>query len=1343
MASELLYLGLLFTITITCVYCEGVTNESEVILVPAPYRIIVLDQKAPLLINCSVNITGSIQLYNYTWRKDSKLIEENRRKARVRDAERKKLKDLPRVSQFSIFPNGSLYLPNGFLSLHGVKNTTKNRKLDGVYECIVNTSKGATLARKVKVVSASIAQTFHVQPVSTEAYKGGVARFECKISSEPSTTYIWHKDDKEAHDPRYTVLPSGVLQISDVQQTDEGTYWCQAASQPFTVQENAGYSWKQSRRANLRVKSSTENRLDILAAPLNTAVVVGETAFIECLVDGYPKPKITWRKIQSKMLKPEIIQNFTSQHIYGPGNLRLMDVTSDHAGLYECTIIPSQGEPIRRTAILDVLEPPKVEQGPESYSAPVSKSQHLFCKVSGNPTPVITWYHNGTNVDDNLTMFPKDFNSQRNNLVLYFQQIAHSGYYVCVAENSVGQYIGSAFGNVYLTSAAAAQPVNVKIFPLNSTTVNVTWQQPGASDIKTYVVNYQVVELSRPNQQQLCPGQTQYCVLHGLMPFTNYSVSIAAFTSSGSSLVTKMQYVKTPEDVPLAAPSITISSPKPNTMLVSWTPLTLSQSRGIVTGYKVYYRKKDRDGEFPDDVAADQTSYIIANLEPSVTYEVLVLAVTKAGFPKSDQQAWTSFTMPSLDGGPGSTENSDGNESRGFKISAYNVTANSVTLEWHPDISRAGYEICYHIFDLDKSTETCLESKNNLIVITDLESFTKYLFRVQPLNFDDDFYSEIYVKTKEAMSSPPLNVTVEVINARSVMLTWLPPAEPHGDISFYHLLYSKETSEPAQMSWKTITEKIAEDKKVQSASVADLEPGTYFFKVAAVNPAGEGMHSDNQSVVIKCYDTVHFCVPPISNTEAPDISSVQQKSSVTFIVGIVVGLFLLALLIFMSVYCWKRRSASRELDPNSNHAPIYRGNGHISSLSNHQSGQKPGNGHAHLTQGNGSGDFGHDNSHSPESTPMLQKLSENEQSDSKGPPGLIIQNGLRSNGIIKTNHKSPGQIVISRSGDPNSSISSEELQLLMVTTTPVPTAGSHSMEMVPMSTLDDIDRIDEEQGDHSSEDSGTGCRRAGMPCGEHHLSGSSLASSPGGNSLHRQRTWEKGRQGDEFGGVFIDSSTGAAIKLLGDCIEEKKKVGEGCYDDDSANDQDSGHGSEVKSHIGIQSSENHSLSPKTGTSLRTSVPQLFESNDLGSTGQREDRISHNPSAVLVASTQSVSPPPSQQLPHLSSRNLFNSNRPHNGHRQHQRGVRQHSDLPPPPPPPPHLSSQTLPHHQNLQAAGPASATTAAEAINTSSSREEGENLSNGLGSILFRQLEGKTAVAFSPPRPPPSPPNIA
>ncbi|KAH9523118.1 hypothetical protein Btru_065872 [Bulinus truncatus] len=129
--------------------------EADLVLVPGPHRVIILDQRAPLLLNCSVNITGSNQLHNYIWIKDGKLIEvnRNRRKPRVRETNRNKFKDLNRPL-VSIFPNGSLYLPNGASSLHGIRNATKNRKLDGIYECIVNTTKGVALARRVRVFSA-------------------------------------------------------------------------------------------------------------------------------------------------------------------------------------------------------------------------------------------------------------------------------------------------------------------------------------------------------------------------------------------------------------------------------------------------------------------------------------------------------------------------------------------------------------------------------------------------------------------------------------------------------------------------------------------------------------------------------------------------------------------------------------------------------------------------------------------------------------------------------------------------------------------------------------------------------------------------------------------------------------------------------------------------------------------------------------------------------------------------------------------------------------------------------------------------------------------------------------
>ncbi|KAH9525355.1 hypothetical protein Btru_001146 [Bulinus truncatus] len=1011
-------------------------------------------------------------------------------------------------------------------------------------------------------------------------------------------------------------------------------------------------------------------------------------------------------------------------------------------------------------------------------------------------------------------------------LKLYSLQPYHSGYYVCLAENSAGQDMALILAKVSLGASAAEQPRNVKVFAVNSTAINVTWEQPVPAT--TYVLNHNSAEATTPPQQTICTGikgRHQFCEIGGLTPFTNYSVAITAFIKSGASLRTNPEYVRTLEDVPIAVPTVTLKSPKHYSLLVSWAPLTLSQSRGIVTSYKVYHRLAGNIGEFSKDVSADQTVFLIDGLEPGETYEVLVLAATKAGFPNIDHQKWTSFTLPpSNDTSPPMltinfvnlssvllewqdprqepvigyflellSQNSvidqvnlpasthlhpitglDSKQQYRVKLvaetslglsapatlefivekladelvpknlKAVNITADSVALEWSklPGINIV-YEICFSS-EQDKSSESCQQSKENSLVISELAPYQRYEFKVRPLISDDrgDF-SHLIVQTNEEKSSPPVNVTVEALKASTVSLTWLPPTEPHGDITSYVVLYGKETLNPSDFTWKTITlESTSVIQNAYSYKVEDLEPGTYLFKLAAVNGAGQGMSSDNQSVEIKCYDTISFCQTQPTDVSPEQNIPVNNGGSITFIVGIIVGILILAILIFVIVYCWRNRSTSRALDPNLNHSPICRGNGHITSPSN-PSGHKPGNGHVHLTLGNSAGDYCNETINSPESTPMLQKLPENEQSDSKGPPDMVIPNGLRSNGITKANYKAPGQPTISHTCDLNISNNSELLMAAMLMTSDGSDALASSVEMTPISALDDIDRGDDESGDHSSEDSGTGCRRAGMPCAELNINGSSPASSPGGSSLHRHRYWEKGRPGDEFGGVFIDSSTGAAIKLIGAGAVEGHTGGDG-FDDGAANDRDSGHGSEAKSHIGILSGGGDSVN--NSEALISDLPVSAGSIELPATKQSKDDLHQQPAATIAIPLQHDSP----QLPSVSSRNVINHARPQHNYRQH-RGVRphiSHSDLPPPPPPP-HYSSAALPQPQGLQAAVTATTTAATTTaapveLNSSGSIDEGgQILSNGLGSILNRQLEGKTAVAFCPPRPPPSPPHIA
>ncbi|XP_012945800.1 protogenin, partial [Aplysia californica] len=213
MASELLYLGILFTITFNCIYGQGFSRtkgngvdkiKPGVALVPAAYKVY-LQRRTPVLLNCSLNVTDpSLRPLSYTWFKDGEEVDVDRPKSKIQ-----------------LFQNGSLYLGPGFRRRNRGRNS---RKMDGLYVCKVKTTKGILIARRVHVVMSVMARNFSQEPASREAYQGGVARFTCDIKAEPPTSYEWFKDKKQLSSERFHTLSSGILQISDVQDSDTGFY---------------------------------------------------------------------------------------------------------------------------------------------------------------------------------------------------------------------------------------------------------------------------------------------------------------------------------------------------------------------------------------------------------------------------------------------------------------------------------------------------------------------------------------------------------------------------------------------------------------------------------------------------------------------------------------------------------------------------------------------------------------------------------------------------------------------------------------------------------------------------------------------------------------------------------------------------------------------------------------------------------------------------------------------------------------------------------------------------------------------------------------------------------------
>ena len=71
-------------------------------------------------------------------------------------------------------------------------------------------------------------------------------------------------------------------------------------------------------------------------------------------------------------------------------------------------------------------------------------------------------------------------------------------------------------------------------------------------------------------------------------------------------------------------------------MIVSWIPLTLSEARGFIISYAVFYspqvrRKRQEPNTMQKTVSGDVNRTTIHDLDPNTAYDVQMSANTKAG----------------------------------------------------------------------------------------------------------------------------------------------------------------------------------------------------------------------------------------------------------------------------------------------------------------------------------------------------------------------------------------------------------------------------------------------------------------------------------------------------------------------------------------------------------------------------------------------------------------------------------------------------------------------------------------------------------------------------------------
>ncbi|XP_070764076.1 immunoglobulin superfamily DCC subclass member 3 [Enoplosus armatus] len=566
----------------------GVMSEAELSFTLEPSDIIAV-QEQPLMLHCQVD---GIPPITTQWRHNGLPLTQDQ--------------------HHTTFINGSLLIG------HFQKTKSDGSSDEGDYECTAQNSFGLVVSRKARIQAATMAD-FHVQPESVHAEESGVARFQCQIHGLPEPVISWEKDSLavDTKDERYTLLPTGVLQITGVREEDSGKFCCVAHN-------SAGV--KHSAEALLTVsgsQSSVYKEPMILVGPENLTLTVHQTAILECVATGYPRPIVSWSRLDGRPIGVEGIQ------VLGTGNLMISDVGVQHSGVYVCAA-NKPGTRVRRTAQgrLVVQAPAEFVQPPQSIARPVGTTAIFTCQAQGEPEPQLTWLKNGQILE------PRGHVKLRNNnstLTIYGISQDDEAIYQCIAENSAGSTQASARLTVLWADGLPGVPTHVQAEALSPTTIQVSWREPdqNTQDIIGYVLHIRrTSDPAEMEYEEAVSKVTLQQIIRDLEPSTSYTFYVKAYTSHGASKPSDSATESTHGEVP-APPSLHTKMVNNSVIQATWEP---SSKMGQHQGFRLYYRRAHTllfTG--PITFPRNSTQYNITQLDPALVYEIKLLAYNQHG----------------------------------------------------------------------------------------------------------------------------------------------------------------------------------------------------------------------------------------------------------------------------------------------------------------------------------------------------------------------------------------------------------------------------------------------------------------------------------------------------------------------------------------------------------------------------------------------------------------------------------------------------------------------------------------------------------------------------------------
>ncbi|XP_077263580.1 neogenin protein frazzled isoform X6 [Temnothorax americanus] len=723
--------------------------------------------------------------------------------------------------------NGSLYINSVYAG---------SAELTGSYQCLASIDNvGAIVSRTATIKLASL-PGFEREPQDTMVYAGQIAYLSCALPASSSLLKIqWLKDEHPLvlDKSRMTVLPSGALEIDDVQYHDVGSYRCNAS----------GYGqYRLSNKAQLGLLSSDIDEGSsapvFIAQPLQQIATEGSDVTLECAANGYPKPTILW-------LKDGVALDLTSldsrYRKIAASSLMIINVRESDHGSYQCRA-ENEVESLDAVAELIVQVPPRFLKKPEDKVASESQDLEFECEIYGKPEPKITWLKNGERIT--LSAYWQIVNGY--NLRINGLLPIDAGIFQCMGMNPAGSVQASARLTInqpndtdtleaFDGGGVPSPPRNLSLVIVTARFVTLRWQEPenANSDTLNYFIHYKQEGAMR--ERVVNTQQKLEAMIRGLQPSMTYQFHVVAQNSRGTSAPSEVLQITTLIEANVPGPPMNLEGHATSSMSITLSWEEPQVINGRISKYIITFM--EGDGE---EITRETTSttYELVDLVPYTEYSIRVQAVNENGpgaFSK-DIVIRTHSAQPTQPP---------------HNVTLEAASSTSIIVRWEPPLEGqngiiTGYRIRYRKYPHDPRSgdrrspiTVTTEGNQRLYVLNGLEKHVVYQVRICAFNVNGtgpwtewtkiETYENDLDETK--VPNAPSNLRANAM-ADSILVSWHPPKDQSIKVRKYKLGWGK--------GYPDVEIQVL-DGKQRSYAIKPIEPTTeYVISLRATNNVGDG-----------------------------------------------------------------------------------------------------------------------------------------------------------------------------------------------------------------------------------------------------------------------------------------------------------------------------------------------------------------------------------------------------------------------------------------------------------------------------------------------------------------------